>query len=208
MASLKDQILLNTLWVFWCVLHSVLISHAVIELMKRKLGEFFAYYRIFFVLVSIGTLLPLFFFQISLPQSVLFNWHERWQYIRIAMILYANICIIGGFLAYDVQYVIGIRQIRLYALHSGEPLNSLETKGILRYIRHPWYSAGLMLVWAGGTITDVNVSVRIIVTVYLIVGTYLEERKLLVERGEPYEKYREEVPMYFPVSIFSWARKK
>jgi protein-S-isoprenylcysteine O-methyltransferase Ste14 len=208
MAGIEDQILLNALWVVWCVFHSVLISHAIIDLMKRKLGELFTYYRIIFVLVSIGTLLPLFFFQVSLPHSVLFNWHESWQYLRIAMILYAGMCIIGGFWAYDVQYVIGIRQIRLYMVRSSEPLHSMETKGILRYVRHPWYAAGLMLVWAGGTITDVNVSVRIILSVYLIVGTYLEERKLLVEIGEPYEKYREEVPMYFPVGIFSGARKK
>jgi uncharacterized membrane protein len=68
---------------------------------------------------------------------------------------------------------------------------------ILGITRHPWYLATIMLIWARGL--DVSVLItNIILTIYLIVGTVLEERKLLVEYGEDYRGYQKKVSMLIP----------
>jgi len=70
--------------------------------------------------------------------------------------------------------------------------------GILQYVRHPWYSGGLAFLWGLGPLTDVTLMVRIILSLYLIIGTLLEERKLIRELDQPYRNYCHQVPMLIP----------
>jgi len=53
---------------------------------------------------------------------------------------------------------------------------------------------------------DVSVIfVNVILTFYLIVGTFLEEKKLIGEFGEKYAAYQNRVSMLIP---FKWLRSK
>ena len=72
------------------------------------------------------------------------------------------------------------------------------TEGILAYVRHPWYSGAILLVWAFAEVTDVSLVSKAILTVYIIAGAMLEEQKLIHEIGEPYVAYRKKVPMFIP----------
>ena len=47
--------------------------------------------------------------------------------------------------------------------------------------------------------------VNIILTIYLVIGAVLEERKLIIELGDNYQDYRERVSMLFP---FKWISSK
>jgi protein-S-isoprenylcysteine O-methyltransferase Ste14 len=37
-----------------------------------------------------------------------------------------------------------------------------------------------------------------VLTIYIILGTFLEEKKLVLEFGDTYVKYQQEVPMLIP----------
>jgi protein-S-isoprenylcysteine O-methyltransferase Ste14 len=95
-------------------------------------------------------------------------------------------------------YVIGIKQVK--ELHDGSACKPMDfnTSGILQYVRHPWYSSAIILVWAFGPISDVTLITKIILTVYIIIGTFLEEKKLIRAIGTPYLEYRQKVPMLIP----------
>lgn len=84
---------------------------------------------------------------------------------------------------------------------SGAPPR-FEQTGILGHVRHPWYSGGIALLWALPQLTDASLIIRTLLTVYLIVGTLLEERKLRQSLGEPYRAYCREVPMLIPWKLF------
>lgn len=43
-----------------------------------------------------------------------------------------------------------------------------------------------------------DIVINVVLTVYVIVGTKLEERKLVLEYGDRYIKYQREVPMLIP----------
>ncbi len=71
-------------------------------------------------------------------------------------------------------------------------------------IRHPWYLGGILIVWA----RDLSLSTILnntVITSYFIIGTVLEERKLVREFGEPYREYQRNVSMFFPCK---WLKAK
>ena len=66
----------------------------------------------------------------------------------------------------------------------------------MKYEEH--FSSANLSFWAFNSITDVSLISKIILTTYIIIGTFLEERKLIHAIGEPYLEYRKRVPMLFP----------
>jgi len=80
----------------------------------------------------------------------------------------------------------------------------LDSTGILGFVRHPFYTAIFPMIWA--TNLDVTVLiVNIILSVYVIIGTLLEERKLIKEFGDEYREYQKKVSMLFPLK---WIEAK
>ena len=78
----------------------------------------------------------------------------------------------------------------------------MDISGILSVIRHPWYTASILIIWTRHL--DVSaLIVNLILTLYLIIGTYLEEQKLIDELGDEYRLYQKNVSMLFP---FKWLK--
>ena len=185
-------------WILWCTLHSLLITGRMNELIKEQGGMLQGVYRLIYSLFSVLSLLPLLWYQYSLPQEVIFSWSGWLRLPQGLLLAYALVMLYGGNTVYDVDYLIGIRQWRTYRQGEEIPTLPFTCQGALAYVRHPWYSSGLPILWAVGPITDANLPIRSILTLYLIIGTLLEERKLVKELGEPYLRYQEQVPMLIP----------
>ena len=189
---------LALLWICWCVLHSLLITGTINDWFLRKGGLLLGSYRIVYILISILTLIPVLWYQYSLPQQQLISWSSPWRILQAMLLLYALIMFYGGKQVYDTNYFLGLRQWRNYRRRLKPAHLPFTCRGILRYVRHPWYSGGLAFLWGLGPHTDVTLMVRIILSLYLIIGTLLEERKLVRKLGKPYLHYRQQVPMLIP----------
>ncbi len=109
---------------------------------------------------------------------------------------------------YDARQLLGIKQIRDGTSDSALTVSGeLNTSGILGITRHPWYLATMLLIWARPM--DVSaIIVNVILTSYLIVGTYLEEQKLVREFGEIYRNYQNNVSMLVPYKWIFVAKKQ
>ena len=186
------------LWTGWCIVHSLLITGRVTGWVRKKGGMLQGGYRLFYVLFSSLSLVPLLWYQYSLPRQVLFAWHGPWRLLQAVLLLYSLFMFYGGREVYDTGYFLGLSQCRRYRRGREEHPLPFTSRGVLRYVRHPWYSGGLAFLWALGPITDVNLVVRIILTLYVFLGTLLEERKLARELGRPYLDYCRRVPMLIP----------
>lgn len=94
---------------------------------------------------------------------------------------------------YDMQRFVGLAQARQNTSED-EPL---RTDKLHRYVRHPLYSA-VFLILLGGVWTHFGVATALFGGLYLIVGTWSEERKLIALYGQEYIDYRDKVPAFIP----------
>jgi protein-S-isoprenylcysteine O-methyltransferase Ste14 len=88
----------------------------------------------------------------------------------------------------------------LYRASRGAPERPprFVASGPYAHCRHPMYVALLAVLWVGPVMTATRFEFAALATLYLFLGTILEERNLREELGEAYDTYRANVPMWFP----------
>jgi methanethiol S-methyltransferase len=198
-----DYLALALLWIAYCAVHSVLISISVTRLFKRGLGTRYCYYRLFFNAFSLITLILLLMYSRA-PEfegPLLLAWRGNWRFVQYALRLVAFVLVVSGARHYSVSQFLGLQQIRSRQ-SSGALTQSgdIDTTGVLGITRHPWYLAVFILLW----MSDQNagsIIINGILSAYLVIGTLLEERKLILEFGDKYREYQKRVSMFIPLRL-------
>jgi protein-S-isoprenylcysteine O-methyltransferase Ste14 len=195
-----DYLLLIVLWCFWCVLHSGMIALRITGYLKVRLGDGYRYYRLVFNGVSIVTLIPLLIYGSRIDAPVLYEWQGPLMWLKYVLLAVAIGLFVLGALKYDMLSFAGIRQLRSGNRHAVmSETGAIDTTGILGLTRHPWYLGAIFFVWSDEyLITASSLIVNVILTIYIVSGTILEERKLVAELGDAYRDYQKRVPMLFP----------
>jgi methanethiol S-methyltransferase len=194
-----EYLLIAILWIGYCTLHSYLISIRFTNLMNRLLKKYYAFYRLFYILISLFLLILLLNFTAPLDNKVIISYGKYPGILRYALIYGSLLMFIWAFFHdYDSLSFFGIRQILNFGkTKSLKPSNEIKKSGLLGIIRHPMYLALLIYLWCQiSKMSDIVVTV--VLTVYILIGTILEEKKLVLEFGEEYIKYQKQVPMLIP----------
>jgi methanethiol S-methyltransferase len=196
-----DYLALALLWIAYCAIHSALISIKATSLFKRLLGTRYCYYRLLFNAFSIISLIMLLIYSRGprFEGPLLLIWHGNWRIAQYALMLVAFVLLVSGARHYSICQFLGLRQIRSRQ-SSGALTQSgdIDTTGVLGITRHPWYLAVFILIW----MSDQNagsIIINCILSAYLVIGTLLEERKLILEFGDKYREYQQTVPMFIPL---------
>jgi methanethiol S-methyltransferase len=187
------------LWAGYCALHSYLISISFTNLMTRLLKNYYAFFRIFYIIFSFVLLVPLIKYTSQFDDNIIITYGQELTVIRY-ILMYGSLIMFAWafFIDYDALSFFGIRQI----LNFGKTADKnraveLKKKGLLGLMRHPMYLALIIYLWCQ-TFRLIDIYVNTVLTIYVIIGTYLEERKLVLEFGDRYIKYKQEVPMLIP----------
>ena len=69
------------------------------------------------------------------------------------------------------------------------------------WVRHPFYFSILLMIWSCPDLTADRLLFNIFWTVWIVIGTKLEERDLVADLGKPYQEYQRKVPMLMPYRI-------
>ena len=191
--------MLAVLWIIWCALHSGMISVTATGYLKRWLGTRFRIYRLIFNLVALVTVIPVMVYEQWLRGPMLFRWEGVLILFQVILLISALLLFLAGARHYDLLQFSGLRQLKTGSSHNAlTETGELDTTGVLDITRHPWYLGGILIIWT----RDIDLSAlvtNIILTLYFIVGTILEERKLLIEYGENYRRYQRKVSMLIPL---------
>jgi protein-S-isoprenylcysteine O-methyltransferase Ste14 len=174
--------------------------------MNRLLKKHYAFYRIVYVLISVLLLIPIINYEAQLNDKVIIVYGPPLNIVRILLVAGSLIMFFWPFFfSYDSLSFLGIRQIFDFGkLKKNNPSEEIKRNGLLGIIRHPMYFALIIFLWCQ-TLRVSDLIGNIVLTIYIIVGTKLEERKLVLELGNAYIQYQQEVPMLIP---FSKIKKK
>ncbi|HAK61007.1 MAG TPA: hypothetical protein DCO77_11590 [Nitrospiraceae bacterium] len=92
----------------------------------------------------------------------------------------------------------GGREI-VYSLRGKKPkAMPFAARGPYRLVRHPFYFFVLIMLWVSPDLTADRLLFNVLWTIWIIVGTVLEERDLVHELGNEYREYQKRVPMFLP----------
>lgn len=192
-------VVLALAWVAWCALHSLAISPNASARLRQWLGRPSCTDRLIYNLVATATLLPVALAYLLAPSEPLLIWSFWALPIKWVCWLCAGWLLWAGARTYDVRRFLGLVDADMSAPSQPEPL---VTDGILSRTRHPWYLAVLLMLWSHDLAARDLVTSSLL-SLYLVIGTHLEERRLLGRYGDAYRAYRERVPMFLP---FRWRR--
>lgn len=191
---LGNHILLALSWILYGVLHSVLAGLSVKNFFRKKLGDKYKHYRLAYTLVAFISLVLVVWFQFSIQSTNIFTPDLFTQSIggitSVCGLMLMLICI--------KKYFIGLSGLR--SLLHEEVYTKLIISGVHRYVRHPLYLGTFLFLW-GLLVVFPLASLLVsntVITVYTLIGIKLEEKKLLLDFGEPYSIYQTKVPKLFP----------
>jgi len=185
---MKNEVILGILWTGYGLIHSVLASEDVKKTFSTK------YYRLIYNLIAIVLLLPILYFQLTaeskrLMENSIFN--QLLGGIMMSSGIYMMYISIKG---YASREFLGIDFDK-----KEEPF-TLKTDGLSAFIRHPLYTGTLLLFWGlfGFFATETFLTTAFFITIYVRIGIYFEEKKLVSVYGKQYEDYQKNVPMLIP----------
>jgi protein-S-isoprenylcysteine O-methyltransferase Ste14 len=182
----------------WGLIHSLIASLAFKSFLTKLLGKpLMRGYRLFYNIFSVISFLPILYLVAILPDVRLYSIPAPWSYLMLLGQGVSAVFMIVGVLQTDTFYFVGLRQ-----LFEQEKPAKFVTNGLYRLVRHPLYTAGLLFLWLSPQVTVNSFTMVVAATIYILIGAYFEERKLLREFGEIYAEYKSRTPMLIPWTKF------
>ncbi|HKI54494.1 MAG TPA: isoprenylcysteine carboxylmethyltransferase family protein [Anaerolineales bacterium] len=180
--------------VVWGVVHSIMASLGFKNLLQRTFGDgVMRFYRLLYNVFSALSFFPILYMMVVLPNRDLYQVSSPWNYLMLVGQGLSVLMLIIAVLQTDTLAFIGLRQIV-----TDDENGKLVTDGLYRFIRHPLYTFGLLILWLTPSMTINSLIVYISLTIYILVGAYFEERKLLRVFGQEYADYKAATPMLIP----------
>ena len=184
---MKNNIILALLWISFGIIHSVLASDTVKKIVQTK------YYRLIYNLLAIILLIPILYFQLTaeskrLMEDSIFN-----------QLLGGIMMSAGIFMMYISIKGYASKEFLGLDFDKKEPFG-LKTDGLSEFVRHPLYTGTLLFFWGtfGFFATETFLTTALFITIYVRIGIYFEEKKLVRVFGKDYGEYRKKVPMLIP----------
>ena len=187
----RNHILIFVYWSIYYLFHSLLITDWV-KLKLRQIGWSLNLWRIFYSVISSLGFLLLLFHLATVKSPYLFPISTVSKFFALVFTTYGVIIIRLSFRNYSI--------LEFLTKDDRFEKSELLTHGIHKKIRHPLY-AGTILIVLGMAIFVPKLSTLIVVgctAIYLVIGIWLEEKKLIRKYGQKYLDYKKSVPSLIP----------
>jgi protein-S-isoprenylcysteine O-methyltransferase Ste14 len=184
------QLPLFLVWAAYLSLHSLLAAHACRRWLIHWLPALGERYRAAYNVLALLALIPIFILARQNPGSVLWVWQGAAAIVADTLAVLALVALPWASRGYDLKSFAG------FPGDAGAPKFVIAPAH--RYVRHPWYALGLLVLWT----RDMNAAMfasAFAITLYLPIGIVLEERKLIAAFGRRYLQYRQRVSPLLPL---------
>lgn len=192
-----DHALYALAWAFFALGHSGLASPAAKRVLKPLLGHRL---RLAYNLVALLQFaLVAWVGAVTLGGRPAFDLPARWEWALAPVHLAGWAVLLWSARHYDLGLLAGTRQLRepRFGEEGADEDGPLRLEGPHRYVRHPLYAGGFLILW-GAAASPLGLATAVWGSLYLLMGTWFEERKLLRLHGRAYAEYRRRVPAFVP----------
>lgn len=186
----SEYLLLITWWAIYLFFHSFLAADRVKRNIQNALSISPRIYRFLYSFWSVMGLVYLLYVMASIPPKYLIDGGKYLRYAGLVLTSYGVIVIHRAFKKISIQSFLGLK---------GES-TELIVDGMHKHVRHPIYS-GIILIQMGLFAFIPTLAVgcaNLVIAIYLPIGIYLEEQKLIQIFGQKYLDYRSQVPAIIP----------
>ncbi|MBK9329231.1 MAG: isoprenylcysteine carboxylmethyltransferase family protein [Sphingobacteriales bacterium] len=190
-----EYLVTATGWMAYFALHSILASRKTKEWVKGTSSVIHENYRILYNIISIIGLVLLMLLTFQNP-VLLFKAPYISSFIGFSFAGIGTFVLLVALMTFDLKEFIGIAPRKDVPAENGK----LIITGIYQYVRHPLYT-GVILQVLGAYVLFPYIKVLIasvILIVYILIGSKLEEVKLIDEFGEEYISYKKKVKGLIP----------
>ena len=178
------------------IVHSILASLWVKAQVRRLAGaEADRWFRLFYNAFAVVSLVPVLAMVALMPDRTLYAIPFPITILTVGIQVLAFLALVYGVWQTGLWSFVGIQQF-LDPAKQKRP--GLVLDGLYRYVRHPLYTAGFVLIWLTPVMTLNLLALNLGLSAYLWLGAIVEERKLVHEHGADYEAYRQSTPMLVP----------
>jgi protein-S-isoprenylcysteine O-methyltransferase Ste14 len=193
-------------FVLWAVVHSVTAAPGPKAFFRRLMGErvYDGWYRLLYNLFATLTFLPvLYLLAILIPGTPVWVVPRPLSYGVNLVQLLGLLGLLVALWQTDVWEFAGLRQAFRFVSGQKELTrpSQLVTGGTYALMRHPLYFFSLLIIWFTPNLRLNVLALNVVMTLYFLIGSYYEERRLLAYFGEAYREYRQQVPYLFPIKI-------
>ena len=202
--------LISLLWlvlaiILWGGLHSLLASLPVKAFARQAFGPGVDRgYRLAYNLFAGLSFLPVLAVAGLMPDHTVYSLPSPWSILLLGLELLALIVLVLGFLQSHPLSFLGLSQVAGIVDDQGK----LTTNRLYHFVRHPLYTAGLVILWASPRVSAHSLVLSLFLSVYILIGARLEERKLIKEYGQEYLDYMAVTPMLVPFLKWNKSRGK
>lgn len=190
-------ITLALLWIIYFAIHSFLASLVCKRWVIVHWTTLIPQYRIIYNVIAVALIIPPLLLTFIWRGPLLWQWSGAYAWLANTLAIGA----VGGFIwtlrGYDMGEFLGVKQLRLDA-KTIQDQESFHISPLHRFVRHPWYSFGLVIIWTRNMDSALLITASL-TTLYFLLGSQLEENKLLVYHGTAYQRYRTQVPRLIPL---------
>lgn len=133
-----------------------------------------------------------------LPEVV---WHveaQPWRGLLYGVSFGGWGLLLAATFAIDHFHLFGLQQVTRHVRGESQTAPSFRTPLLYRLVRHPLMLGFLIAFWSAPTMTVGHLLFAAATTGYILVALQLEERDLEASLGDPYRRYRQQVPMLVP----------
>ncbi len=194
-------LLLAAAWVIYLGMHSIFASLRLKRWVADHLPRLMPAYRLGYNTLAVALLVPVAWLYWRARGELLWQWTGAAAWIANGLALAAVAGFFWSLRYYDGAEFLGLRQWR-ERRRAVDEQERLHISPLHRFVRHPWYFLGLVILWTRDMDAALLVT-AVIATVYLAVGSRMEEGKLIEYYGDAYRQYRRHVPGLLPLP---WRR--